>query len=318
MRLGIEPFREFWVDCFSTLINSIVCSKTDIPKEFVYDNNYVYTMSRIDFPQNKVLWTIAVQAENSSIVQELFSKVEYTDFVHKDDLVSELHNLLDQKKIIFLGVDLFYWVSDNFNWHRNHFNHFSLINGYDEKKKIFYILETGATGYMEYEISEEELVLAARGFLGEASMVAQINQKIKMDAYTSEEMIINAKKVIASINEILKGKKQILDCSILKNEEYWKVLDHIQTHLYGIESRQKANSLLIKRMLDSNGGKFFDAFSELEGGYSLMKNRVLKANIDKKHIDIEEVKNKFFVLLMQEKQIWKEILETTSGIKNNK
>ena len=46
MKMNIVPFREFWADCYSTAIYSILVSKTSIDKLFVYNNNYQYKKNK--------------------------------------------------------------------------------------------------------------------------------------------------------------------------------------------------------------------------------------------------------------------------------
>lgn len=184
MKLNIKPFREFWIDCFSTSIFSILISKTSIDKVFVYNNNYTYTESRIDFLDGSKAWSIMPQINMSEVTEKVLTDITYLDFKEKRDPISLLKMLLLKEKIVFLGVDVYYWIPDNFHWHRNHFNHYSVLNGFDEEKKIFYVLETGAMGYKEYEIKEEELLLAIRGYTGNGSIIAKINSNMESAPYS--------------------------------------------------------------------------------------------------------------------------------------
>ena len=98
------------------------------------------------------------------------------DISKRGDIIESIKSYCDQEKLILLGVDLYNWVSDNFHWHRNHIDHFALINGYDESNHIIFILETGVKGYAEYQLDYSEVEKAAKNFTGPASGLCDINR----------------------------------------------------------------------------------------------------------------------------------------------
>ena len=309
MKLNIIPFREFWLDCYSTAIYSILLSKTNIDKIFIYQNNYIYKESRIDFPDKSVVWSIMPQSDMKVMTERILENIKYVDFKEKDNPIFILKSLLRREQIIFLGVDIYYWISDNFNWHRNHFNHYSLLNGFNDEKKSFYVLETGNVGYKEYEISEEELLLALKSFSGETSMIAKLNYNAGQCDYDKKEFIINAKNIISSIDEIINKKNMLLVSDNVTKEKHHIILDHVQTHLYGMESRQRANCLLISNLCKINQKHIYiDRFNQLQRNYATLKNLVLSHNIKESYIELSDIRNEIIQCLLREKEIWLDII----------
>lgn len=310
MKINITPFREFWLDCYSTAIYSILLSKTDIDKIYVYNNNYIYQESRIDFFDGSVVWSITSKMDMTEIIQKILENIRFVNFKEEKNPIFLLKSLLCQEQIVFLGVDIYYWISDNFNWHRNHFNHYSLLNGFDEKKGIFYVLETGNMGYKQYEISEEELLHALKSFTGNSSMIAKLNYDVGATSYDKKEFTMNARNIINSIKEVIDKKDMFLKEADVLDEKYWTVLDHIQTHLYGMESRQKANRLLISTLyMHEQKNIYASRFNRLEKKYNNLKRLVLANNIGHKHVFLSDLRDEIIQCLCQEKRIWQDIIK---------
>lgn len=310
MKMNIVPFREFWADCYSTAIYSILVSKTSIDKLFVYNNNYQYKKTRIDFDDGNILWSIKSQMDMSHITERVLKNISSINFLEEEEPILVLKSLLYQQKVVFLGVDIYYWIEDNFNWHRNHFNHYSLINGFNEKTGFFYVLETGAKGYKEYEISEKDLLNAMKGFTGKNSMIAEVNNdNTEYASYSKKEFVENARNIINSINEIIEMQDVFLVEDDSVKERYWTVLDHVQIHLYEMESRQRANGLLISNFcVDNNKNIYVNKFDRLEKKYDNLKNLVLKSNVGRKYISLFDLKSEIIKTLEKEKEIWQDII----------
>lgn len=308
--MNIVPFREFWADCYSTAIYSILVSKTSIDKLFVYNNNYQYKKTRIDFDDGNILWSIKSQMDMSHITERVLKNISSINFLEEEEPILVLKSLLYQQKVVFLGVDIYYWIEDNFNWHRNHFNHYSLINGFNEKTGFFYVLETGAKGYKEYEISEKDLLNAMKGFTGKNSMIAEVNNdNTEYASYSKKEFVENARNIINSINEIIEMQDVFLVEDDSVKERYWTVLDHVQIHLYEMESRQRANGLLISNFsVDNNKNIYVNKFDRLEKKYDNLKNLVLKSNVGRKYISLFDLKSEIIKTLEKEKEIWQDII----------
>lgn len=310
MKMNIVPFREFWADCYSTAIYSILVSKTSIDKLFVYNNNYQYKKTRIDFDDGNILWSIKSQMDMSHITERVLKNISSINFLEEEEPILVLKSLLYQQKVVFLGVDIYHWIEDNFNWHRNHFNHYSLINGFNEKTGFFYVLETGAKGYKEYEISEKELLNAMKGFTGKNSMIAEVNNdNTEYASYSKKEFVENARNIINSIDEIIEMQDVFLVEDDSVKERYWTVLDHVQIHLYEMESRQRANGLLISNFsVDNNKNIYVNKFDRLEKKYDNLKNLVLKSNVGRKYISLFDLKSEIIKTLEKEKEIWQDII----------
>lgn len=75
MKMGIIPFREFWIDCFSTAINSIVSSKLAVPMQLIYDNNYIYKEKEVSLSTGKKIQTVVVNMQNEDVFGNNYCRV---------------------------------------------------------------------------------------------------------------------------------------------------------------------------------------------------------------------------------------------------
>ena len=171
-------------------------------------------------------------------------------------------------------------------------------------------METGAKGYKEYEISEKDLLNAMKGFTGKNSMIAEVNNdNTEYASYSKKEFVENARNIINSINEIIEMQDVFLVEDDSVKERYWTVLDHVQIHLYEMESRQRANGLLISNFsVDNNKNIYVNKFDRLEKKYDNLKNLVLKSNVGRKYISLFDLKSEIIKTLEKEKEIWQDII----------
>lgn len=310
-KLGIIPFRDFWIDCYSTAIYSILLSYFSTDKCIVYNNNYVYKLSNAVYSDDCIFWSIAPEVLIIPIEKNIFVNVEWIDLSSKNNIIECIKEYCNQEKILLLGVDLYEWVSDNFHWHRNHINHHALINGYDEVKEKIFVLETGEHGYMEYELSYSEVEKAVLSFSGTASGIFDINKSNPKIRCSYNDIIENSINIIESIDNILAGDIKPFNFYDLESEQIRFALDHIQTHLYSIESRQKANCLLIKSsfILKEDLNPFINGFARLQTEYSKFKNSVLKLNsCDKTDNILAQYQSWILNLLSQERSLWEHFI----------
>lgn len=164
MRNKIRAFREFWLDCYSSALLSMLRSYDQVSYNSVYCNNYEYILSKIDLDNGRKFFSLQTDNHIEEFETVLFDKVIHYDFLKEENMTKKIKDILNEGMFVFLGVDIFYWIDDNYNWNRNHFNHYSLITDYEEKTKKYTVFETGAKGYNEYKVDEKTVMNAAQNF----------------------------------------------------------------------------------------------------------------------------------------------------------
>jgi hypothetical protein len=100
--------------------------------------------------------------------EDLFGKSPVTEeyYVFKDmnNIMEEIKELIISNKPIQLYIDLYNWIPENIAWQKHHWNHFSLIIGFDDDKKVFYAIDDDAKGCIDIrEIPEERLINSFKG-----------------------------------------------------------------------------------------------------------------------------------------------------------
>ena len=128
-------------------------------KSVYYNNNYQYECSQ---NVRTYMWRTYITLNLDNIINSIFTNKELHDFTKDEDIVSELKQYIDKKRIIFLGIDMYYGIPDTSQWKKHHIHHNILVEGYDEE--FFYVLETGDHGYKEYTMTYEEITKAAKEF----------------------------------------------------------------------------------------------------------------------------------------------------------
>lgn len=298
--IKIHPMTEFWIDCYSTAIFSILLSRCSINRSYIYNNNYIY---KYDRNERKDLGRVYVKMDVDKLVSNLLINKEKHNFAQDENIISNLKNYIDKSKIILLGIDMFYGISNTSQWHKHHIRHYILVEGYDDTKKCMYILETGEEGYQEYTFSYEDISTAAKNFTGE-SYIYDVNSKFEAQMYDVSQLKKNAEKIILSIDSILVHIDKIWH---VKEENMLSMKDEIETHLKSIMNRQKVNKVLFEKAFVSyDVFEYVKGFATLEMEYKFIREFFIQSIDNNVYYQYEKnIKNKFSELLFTEKLLWK-------------
>lgn len=309
---NIHPFREFWLDCYSTILFTIYCALYK-DRTRIYNNNYSYSIVTAGRSCVHKFKTICLEISMNSFQNSFLKKYDEFSLKSKRNL-KHVNEILEKNNLILLlGVDLYYWIDDGIHWKRNHIQHFSLVKEYDADKNEYVVLETGARGYKEYRISEKNFLKAAK--------MADVNSIVYQTIEGSINLLDNKTIFGNNIDMII----QSIDCVIGEFDSIWTVTDYsfkdmlyfmefVQTHLYAIENRQKANSLLMKSLFEQNKNQLcYRAaceFTELSDRYYSLKAQLMTdAKSGKLNESIDRYRKYLLDYLKIEKEIWKKISE---------
>lgn len=302
----IIPFNEFWIDCYSTAIFSILKSKYTVDSRYLYQNNYTY-----EYTQNvrTGMGRVYITLDLNEIKKKVFCNKITHDFTKDPNIIETLKSYIDDDKIIFLGIDMYYGIPDTSQWHKHHIHHNILVEGYDDDKSIMYVLETGDSGYKEYEISYVDLEKAAKEFIffiheSEIFEVCNNAPSFTFDIEKMRENAINTISSIDKINSIIDGIWHV------DEEKLLSMRDEIQSHLSSIRNRQNVNKLLFESMYDEKKIRYYvQEFERLYREYDSFIYQIDKACENKTYYADEiDIKNVFRTLLFREKTIWTEFV----------
>ncbi len=305
----IEPFNDFWIDCYSTAIYSIMLSNFKVNRKYTLNNNYRY-----EFTQNvrTGMGRVYVVPDMEKILKAIFAKREFHDFTKDENIVEALKDYIDKGSMIFLGIDMFYGVPDTSQWNKHHIHHNILVEGYDDESECMYVLETGNSGYCEYEMTYEKITKAANEFVYfiHDSEICELTDKAPLLELNSNEIGRNAIGIIESIDNIY---EQIDGIWHVNTEKLGSMRDEINAHLVAIRNRQSVNTKLFKAILDNGYRDFF--IEETEKLYEEYNNLIITVNRvceNNTYYEAEkEIKEQLKLLLISEKKYWKKFIEVT-------
>ncbi|MBR5993831.1 MAG: hypothetical protein IK018_08495 [Lachnospiraceae bacterium] len=316
----VRAFTDFWLDCYSTMLFSLLVSTIEIDKACLYLNNYTYRLADIaDSAVNGVRYGVQSYMDASGIERNLLHEGETIYLNTVDDPVAEIKKRIDSGKIVMAGVDLFYWVNETFHYGKNHVLHYSLVFSYDETAKELIVLETGESGNREYRVTYEQAAVAMKAYddYSKAYRVSAESQSFRAD---KEVIMTNAKKIIESIDLVLEQDEKILNTEELNVGGILYVNDMVQTHMFNMYNRAKVNGLLFKYLhLDEVHDEydFCGRFKQLEEQFDLLKNQCI-FNGCKGRVEgwLPIVKAKLIENLKIERGIWQNYLLLEKASRN--
>ncbi len=311
--VNLIAFNDFWLDCYTTLLYTLLLSIDVVDKAYIYNNQYYYSLIEEVVPMTeKNFISVCAENDNSQIEDKILINKQCISMNSFDSPIEVLKKILSKQKIVMLGVDLYYWIEENIHYNRNHIEHYSLVKMYDEAKDEFVFFETGLDGYQEYKLPSEQVIKAIRSF-SDATLIYDINYNVGDIMYTKKDIYTNAKNIISSIEYILNDKDIILCVKDMAECELKYVSDILQTHIFNMENRQKVNRHLFMIGFNSPIIDDFDYcnhFEELENKFRVLKSKCMRNTMRKRYRqNIIEIKIQILELLNEERKIWVQFIE---------
>ena len=318
--IGIKPFNDFWLNCRYNMLFSILSTIDSSYRLAASMNDYSYNVSEKETPTgtkyNKLLIDPMVEFQEKYLYE--IASIQPFNFKHDENYIEYLKNLIKKNELVIVGVDLFYWIENSSCWNRHHWEHYSLINGFDDDKNVFYVLDENDIGFGEFEIPVDRFITAIQHSpLEPDGYIYKINKKIKQFKFNIKDVINNAQRLK---NEL----------SAIKSSSLWQLRDedfdagHMcdlsATEIFQIVNRQIANQLLFcniqKEVHDCKVPDIIIKYSnDLKEGWILVKNVLLKANLLKdRKLSLAEIEKSCKDLLNKEYEMW-DIFVTSLGPK---
>ena len=243
-KINIKPFRKFWADCSLNDVLSIITSKDNSYLPYAYMNGYHYESSG-----ETCWWQSSIMDYNEDYLKEVDDYILFNDInqsITKESMHYELKKLINSKRLIYVTVDVYYWLNNRVDYHVKHYNHYMLLTGYDDEKLVYYFLCDTNQGYDEYEVSFkilEDSVILEDGTLCLKELI--INENIPQYSFSLNQSIFFAEQLYLNTSYLTYSKPS-------KGIAY---KDDLTYHIMNItkrQERQKANIELFKYLLKCN------------------------------------------------------------------
>jgi hypothetical protein len=310
--IDLQVFDKFWINCWFNSLFSIITSIDNSYEEATYLNSYSFMIEERMTPlgTRTTFFRLDMHTHHS----ELLSGIVDTVPIHFKQDISTAEQVIEilKSNFLFLCVDLFNWIPDSICWQKHHWEHYTLVKGYDPVKDIFTVLDENKKGYGVHEITRENLENSSRGtsmdFDGLVAIYKEDIEPYKMDYHSVLE---NAYRLTSEL-KILLDDYWTLSIDDIKEGH---MLDLYSMYCYGVSNRHIANMLLIESLRrnsyinDNMHAKLTALFKELKEGWEAIKFAFIKANsFTPRKLDVKSLSNFKNVLVNKELDAWKMLL----------
>lgn len=315
--LGIKPFNDFWLSCGYNILFSILSAAESSYRLAALMNDYSYEASEDETPTgtkySRILLNPMVSFQEKYLLD--IASPQELNFKNEKNYIELLKDLIKKNEIIIAGVDLFYWIPNSMCWNKYHWEHYSLINGFDEEKNVFYVLDADDIGFNEFEIPTDRFLTAIQHSpLEPHGYIYKIKNNIEQFKLDMNEVADNARRLKNNLEAIkhmsMYGLRDV-------DFEAGHMCDLNAMQIYQVVNRQIANQLLFRAIQEElHNYEFFDNLikccQELQEGWKLVKNILVKAYIkkDRKSI-LAEIDERLKFLLNKEYEMWDTFLSFT-------
>lgn len=316
LKLDYTPFKTFWINCAYNTLFSLLTSFESSYKYAALLNDYSYLINEMQTPNETKYISLAVKpiAKYYDLYHNmLYSEQKPFNFNHGDNYFDILKELIQENKIILIGVDLFYWVPNSVCWNKHHWDHYSFINGFNDEKRVLYVFDDNFNGFDEFEVPEERLIKAIKHYPKKPSgYICKISKNIERFELSIHEVKDNARRLIYEIS-----KKLTVTFWDLHEKDFIEghMCDLICTQIFQIVNRHIANQMLIQEFDDriSNpayGNLLLKYCKELQDGWTIVKNKLVKIYLSEyKKSLISDLNEKCRYLLLKEIDMWNMFLK---------
>lgn len=315
--LGLKPFTDFWADCRNNSLFTIVTTFEPSYKYLAYLNDYRY----IIINEKNFGDILIVDSFSEGIVnylansKKVFTKRDYY-FKNDDNFLEELQELLKNKQVLVIGVDLFYWHPESVLWQTHHTSHHALLDGFDSDRDVYFTIEDDYYGNIKiYEIPGERFKLAYRNstYKNPPIIIFDIAKDIEPYKLTLKNVRNCAKRLIKEI-------------SAFKINGIWQIEGKkgsygiIESCLWGLKTvinRHKGNQFLFKALYDLKlvddkdlCEELIQNAKELERGWTTINNHIIKYKVsDEEEFDSDILYDLANALFQKECEMWKRLLK---------
>lgn len=324
--MNMMPFKEFYINCYLNNLISILISLNDSYKSFAYENNYFYyitdemnTNMQAFSKSFKYIMVESVIEPYVELYNQLFEKkvqmIQGMDFPplgtkeHKMSVTNDFFlravSLLNSGYVVFVAVNLFYYIPKSIFYNKIHKIHYSMLVSYDNGN--FGVFDEGPSGYGKYVINEK-IMKKAMEEVGNNTSFFSFNTNCQMPDYKPniERLLNNAYSICNNIENI---------------DLYTPIYQEVSGYAEGLNRiihRQKGNILLFKKLSEEGilsntyTDKICEKIKELHVQWGCARNRAIKEIVTCTQPHDQFIDN---VRLFLEKElvIWRDFIKEIEG-----
>lgn len=315
---SFKPFNLFWINCIFNMRFSLLTSLENSYLFAALLNDYSYVVYDMDTPNEKKYKSLELRPMVKHGIEYrdlLFSDNKQLNFKGEDNYFNILKGLIEEDNIVLVGVDLFYWIPNSVCWKKHHWEHYSLINGCDDEKRMVYAFDENVYGYNEFEIPEDRLTKAISSFQDKPNVnIYKLSTNIGRFELSISEVRDNAQRIIG---EIVKIMPVIFWDLCEKDFIEGHMCDLISMRIFQIVNRHIANQLLMQELGDDILSpaircSLIKYCIELREGWDLVKKRLIRIYFSKyERSDIINLNEKCRLLFLKEIDMWNMLLNHT-------
>lgn len=259
MRVTLErkPFNEFWMNGMLNQAFTIAASAHPSYRYAAYLNIYRYfpceaaTDRSFRYPTIDTLYYLDDWAKFP--LTRIIKLIEPRHFHSKETFIDEIKEVLRSGRNLSVNVDLYHWLPGSLAWQKFHWHHYSLFNGFDDGRSVFFVIDDTMDGYNEHEIPEDRLQKAFldseycinREFDGPAYYVYNLHSNIEPFELRLTEVAQHAERLMKELAEFsIEGMWNV-------DESPEKFQSHMTYAIIGINiiaNRHTANEGLIRTL----------------------------------------------------------------------
>jgi hypothetical protein len=309
--LGIKPFNDYWINCEFNMFFSVLTSFEPSYKFAAFLNDYSYDICELETPTNTKFNYITLKPMvnfREKYLDKLFYLSQPINFKHQKGYTEYLKEHIRNREFVMVGVDLFYWIPDSICWNRNHWEHYSLINGYSEEKKVFYVLDENNCGYNEFEIPEERFLVAVQNSpLEPHGYIKKVINEVGSFKLNIDDVICNAQRLRDEL-----GAFEYAPLWQLSDADFdgGHMCDLLSMYIYQIINRHRANSFLFQEIKSYfQNGQIIDSIIQcsqaLQEGWILIKNILVRTYfMDERKSNINDINERYKEVIDMERKMW--------------
>ncbi|MCL6588811.1 MAG: hypothetical protein K6U80_02555 [Firmicutes bacterium] len=314
--IGLQPFTDFWVNCMVNGQFSILCSIEPSFKYAAYLNDYHYQVSSTTMGQDlpvPYLESWQLGDVNARYIDRLFSYDPFS-IRNESDLLEIIKDLLSQKKIVSIGVNLFEWIPHSLCWQKHHWSHFTLIDGCDDDLEVFYVLDDDFRGYGYHAIPAKRFYNAVKAARTDPEgLIVTVPQRLDPFEITLDEVLFFSRRLRTELESLTRESSWQISDNCVKN---WVVFDLFLMYIFQIANRQKANILLFQALLEKKLLQDPDLIAELiqraaalKNGWKILgKNMLHSYHLRQKQINPARLYESYQHLIREEIEMWDRLL----------
>ena len=333
--LNYQPFSYFWLNCQLNNVFSVLVSVEPSYRFAAFLNDYSYNINKLPignhstvrfldlnykdglkkYIQDVLIYKKDILSNQDSPWSKVVSIEKYY-FKSPDRFLEEIQDLLKNGQSISVGVNLYYWVMGSIAYEKYHYNHYSLITGYNEEKHEYHTFDDDLFGYKLHMIPEERLCTAfSKSDLKEPpAFLINVFDNVRPYKLTINDVLNCAdtiRKNIASIDI-----DNLWDVDALE-KDFCEAIDNCVINANRVVNRHIGNKFLFESLYtlgivkDKNSiDKYMKIEDELIEGWIEVKNVIAMCKYSGKNIlSIEKIDGLDKKLLRKEINIWTQVLE---------